>query len=95
MFTNKYLLFINKDILLFINKYIYCLLERIYFLIIYGIGTVERISHDCNSGASKHHNRSVFEESMKVCTSIVWNLKIIKKNVPQKFATPGGRHIDF
>ena len=32
---------------------------------------------------------------MKLCTSVLWYLKIIKKNRPQKFAPPGGRHIDF
>ena len=35
-------------------------------------------------------NRAFFEESMKLCTSVLWYLKIIKK-----FARPGGRHIDF
>ena len=31
---------------------------------------------------------------MKLCTSVLWYLKI-KKNRPQRFAPPGGRHIDF
>ena len=32
---------------------------------------------------------------MKLCISVLWYLQIIKKNRPQKFATSGGRHIDF
>jgi len=47
------------------------------------------------SRAAKHQNRSVLEESMKLCTMGLWYLRIIKKNGPQKFAPPGGRHIEF
>ena len=34
---------------------------------------------------------------MKLCTSVLWYIPvlIIKKNRPQQFAPPGGRHIDF
>ena len=32
---------------------------------------------------------------MKLCTSVLWYIQIIKKNRPQKFAPPGGRHVEF
>ena len=31
------------------------------------------------SGAAKHQNRSVFEDSMTLCTRVMWYLNIIKQ----------------
>ena len=34
------------------------------------------------TGAAKHYNRSVFEESMNLCTSVLWYLNIKKQIDP-------------
>ncbi len=40
-------------------------------------------AHDASSGAARHHNRAVFEESMNLCTSVLWCLSIIQKLTPK------------
>jgi len=42
-----------------------------------------------------HQNRSVFEASMKLCTGVDPPKGSWKKNTPNIFALPGGRHLEI